>query len=231
MAVRAVDRMAGVPAGRYLTPVMKNPNSLPLRSFLVRAAGLTALVTLAVPSVSAQAQVDPTPSVTTPAPVEPLPNDSNKFADTAPMPNRQAERFISKVSMLQAEQARLSAIAAQRAADDQVRTFADQVRTASNDRDQELNQLASSRSILLPTGKDANDFANENQRWQKKEGKDFDEDYVKRIIKLQKDSVDTLEDYAKDGNSDPELAAFAEKHLAALQESLRQAETLKKQLE
>lgn len=203
--------------------VMRNPKTI------IRAACVTAFVSLAALSAPAQTELEPRPNPETPAaPEQTLPTEDR--AGVA-MPNRSTERFISKLSTLQSEEARISAIAAQRATNDQVRTFADQVQTSSNARDQELAQLAQARSILLPTGKDSGDLAEENEKWQKKDAEDFDEDYVKRIIRIQKNSLDTLEDYAKDNDSDPELAAFARKHAQGLQETVRQAESLEKQVD
>lgn len=201
---------------------------------IIRTACITLFVSLAALPITAQVEPTPGPNPNNNVPVtpaQPLPGEDYKAANAVPMPNRKAERFIGKLSMLQSEEARLSEIAAQRAINDQVRTLADQVRTASNAREQELAQLAQSRSILMPTGKDSADLADENKEWQSKDAGDFDEDYVKRIIRIQKNSVDTLEDYAKDNDSDPELAAFAQKHVQELQASVRQAEALEKQID
>lgn len=202
---------------------------------LLRVAGLTALVSLAALSATAQVQPNPNPSLDPEAPARPStpgqPNPGSEYRTGVGMPDRKIERFVSKLSTLQSEEAQLSAIAAQRATNEQVRAFADQIRTASNARDQELAQLAQARNILLPTGKDSGDIADETEKWQKKDAEDFDEDYVKRIIRVQKNAVDTLEDYAKDNDSDPELVAFAQKHVQGLQEAVRQAESLEKQVD
>jgi predicted outer membrane protein len=216
------------PAPRVFLDAMKQP--YPTRSSIIRAACATALVSLA--ALSATARVEPTPTLPPPAQAgEPLPAEGYKATDAAPIPHRKTEQFISKVSMLNSEEARISSIATQRTISESVRTFAEQLRNANQARDQELAQIAQSRSVVLPTGRDANDLADENEEWQKKDAKDFDEDYVKRVIKIQKNSIDTLEDYAKDNDSDPELASFAQKHLPGLRESLRQAEALEKQVD
>lgn len=209
---------------------MKQPSSF--TAFTLRTVCATAIVSLTVLSALAQADQYPTtpPSPILPSlPAEPLPNGIQNTDAT--VPDRKAERFITKVSLLQSEEARLSVIAAQRARHEQVRNFAQQIRTANQAREQELAQLAQQRSVNLPTGRDAQDAAEDNEKWQKKDAKDFDEDYVQRIIKIQKNSVDTLEDCAKAHNSDPELAAFAQKHLPELRENLRQAESMKKRVD
>lgn len=214
---------------QYPDVAMKTPH--PTRPSVLRAACAAALVGFA--PLPALAQVNsphlrPVPPPTVPS--EPRPHEGFQAVDPKPFPNREVERFISKVSMLQSEEAQISAIASQRTANDQIRTFAEQVRKASQNRDQELAQLAQARRILLPTGRDGNDLAEEGERWQQKGARELDEDYVRRIIRLTRNSITTLEDYAKEVDADPELAAFAQKHLTALQESLRQAEALEKQI-
>lgn len=198
---------------------------------IIRAACVTFLVSVAALSTLAQIEPNPAPNPTPPAPAQPVPGEGYQASAAMPLPNRKVERFISKLSVLQSEEARISAIAAQRATHDQVRSFADQVRTASNTRDQELAQLAQARQILLPTGKDSNGLGKENEEWHKKDAGDFDEDYMKRIIRIQKNSLDTLEDYAKDNDSDPALVAFAQKHMQEMQASVRRAEDLEKQVD
>lgn len=206
---------------------MKQP--YPTSSSIGRAACAAALLSFAALAATAQVYQDRTSrsnDLPPTQPKDPALADDYQARDATPIPNRKSEKFINKVSMLTTEEARLSVIAAQRAADEQVRTFAEQLRLSNQAREQELAQIAQSRSVALPTGKDANDLANENEEWNKKDAKDFDEDYVHRVIRIQKNAIDTLEDYAKADDSDPELSAFAQKHLPGLRETLRQAEGL-----
>ncbi|HWA25841.1 MAG TPA: DUF4142 domain-containing protein [Lacunisphaera sp.] len=200
-------------------------------AFVRRATCAAALACVAALPATAQVE-SPRPRPLPPAsPAGPLPPEGFNAADPTPIPSRQVERFISKISILQTEEAQLSAIASQRASSEQIRSFASQVRSSSQTRDQELAQLAQARRVLLPTGKASNDLAQESETWQKKDAKDFDEDYVKRIIRVQKNAINTLDDYAREADADPELAAFAQKHLTALRESVRQAEALEKQVD
>ncbi len=204
------------------------------QSILLRTTCALALIGLAAVPATAQSARPATvpPSSTAPTNVvEPLPAEGYRNIDATPTPNRETERFISKISMLHEEEARLSVIASQRATHEQVRTFAEQVRVSAQGREQEIAQLAQSRSVLIPTGKGPNDLAEENEDWQRKDADDFDEDYVERVMEIQKDAIDTLEDYAKDNDADPEIAAFAQKHLPILRENLRQAEGLEEQVD
>ncbi len=208
----------------------------PLRSgfFAVCASAALGLAALSI-----NAQTNPPP------PNDPaLPNDparpardpalpSTDLQTTAPVnkATRHNEKFISKISMLSGEQARISQIASQRAADAQVKSFAEQISTHCKGLEQEIDQLALSKSVIVPTGRSSSYDANDEQKWQNKDAKDFDGDYMKRVIKNHKDSIDTLEDYSKDNDSDPELVAFAQKHLPTLRSQLTQAESLKTQVD
>jgi putative membrane protein len=224
--------MAGRPPRAYTPVAMKQPRST-FRAVCASAivAGLTALC---APAQGATPLVPPSeiPPSPTPPPVDPLqpPMENPALANTDAnlAPKGETERFISRISMLNAEQSRVSTIAAQRAANEQVRTFASQISATSQTVEQDIDQAARARNVLVPTGRQANELSDDSDKLQSKDGKDFDEDFVHRIVKIQKDAVETLEDYSKDNDSDPELVAFAQKHLPAMRENLRQAQSLEK---
>jgi predicted outer membrane protein len=212
---------------------MKQPNLyFPIRAVCASALllGFTALSALAQNATAPALPPPEVPPAPSPTPVEPLqPEPPANAAIDAPLePNRETERFISRISMLNAENSRVSTIAAQRAANEQVRTFAAQISATSQALEQDLDQVARSRSVLIPTGREANDLADDTDKWQKKDGKEFDEDYVERVVRIQKNAIETLEDYSKDNDSDPEIVGFAQKHLPAMRENLRQAQSLEK---
>ncbi|MDB6113419.1 MAG: hypothetical protein JWM88_1537 [Verrucomicrobia bacterium] len=169
--------------------------------------------------------INPTPT----EPVLPPPSDEIKVAGAPANANRHTENLISKLSMLTSEETRLSQVATQRAAHSQVRTLAEQVMGSSQAIEQEIGRLAQTRNVTTPTGKDANDLADAEQKLQKKEGKSLDEDYVKRTVKIHQDAIDELEGYCRNNDADAEVVAFAQKHLPALRENLRQAESVRAQ--
>lgn len=181
-------------------------------------------------------QSDPVPSNppgTHPAlPRPPLPSRPSEDFKTVTnsTPNRATERVLAKVSMASSEALRLSQIATERASNAQVRSFADQVTSSSQALEQEIDQIAISRNVTVPTGKEANDMAVEDD-WRKKDARDFDEDYIRRTVKLHQDAIDALEDYAQERDADPEVAAIAQKHLPSLREHLRQAQSLRRQVD
>jgi len=215
-------------------------NQIPqARSFLLGATAATALLVTA-PAVLAFGQSDPLPGApppnTQPAPPEapaPPSRPAEDFPSTTAtvMPSRATERVLGEISMLSGEAVRLSQIASQRASETQVRTFADQVGSSCRALEQEIDQMALNKNVNVPTGKNANEAFEEEDRWQRKNARDFDADYVKRAVKIHRDSIDALQDYVDDKDADAEVAAIALKHLPALRENLRQAESLRDHLD
>ena len=59
-----------------------------------------------------------------------------------------------------------------------------------------------------------------------KEGKKFDEAFVKRMVKEHEEAVKLLEKATEDKDHSQNIRAFANKHLPALREHLRQARQL-----
>jgi predicted outer membrane protein len=213
---------------------MKNPRrslSFPRVVGAAAAAGLLAL--------SAAGQAFPPPIVppsnppAIPEPITPPPDNITNDVTTQPngLPGRSTEQVITKISQLTSEQLRISQIAAARAASTQIRTFAEQVQATTQDLQQEIDRMAQSKSILPPTGRSSAEAAAEEREWQGKDARDLDNDYVDRVLKIQRDAIDTLEDYADDKDMDPEVVTFANKHLPAMREQLRQAESLKQRMD
>jgi predicted outer membrane protein len=147
------------------------------------------------------------------------------------LPARDTENVINKISQLTSEQLRISQIAAARAVNRQVRTFAEELQNTTQDLQQEIDRMAQAKSILVPTGKTSSEMAEEERNWQGKDSKELDQDYIDRVTKLHKDAIEALEEYAKDKDMDPEIVTFANRHLPALREHLRQAESLKRQVD
>jgi putative membrane protein len=213
------------------------------RTPLLDAIGAYAMLSVAALAAlpSSLPQSDPIPSNPT-NPLNPSPNElpnrlptrpAEGFKDTGPttMPSRATERVVGDVSIATSEANHISDIASQRAAHEEVRQFAQQVYRTTQALEQELDQLALSKNVAIPTGRTSADMADDEEKWRRKDGEDFDEDYVQRSIKLHKDAIEALEDYAKDDDADGEVAAFAEKHLPVLRDHLRQAEALKRQVD
>lgn len=133
---------------------------------------------------------------------------------------REDRNFIMKAAKLGAEEVNLSRMAAQRASNPQVKSFAQQLANDHEQANRELTELATRKGVTLSDReKDYND-------WSKKGASEFDEDYVKKMRSAHKDAVDLYEDAARECK-DAEVVAYARKYLPKLQAHLRHAEQLK----
>jgi putative membrane protein len=208
----------------------------------LRVVGAVLIGGLAALSAAAQAYPPPAtppgsplpPNLADPAqPITPPPPTVTDEVTTRSngLPARSTEDVINKISQLTSEQLRISQIAATRATNARVRSFAEELQHTSQDLQQEIDRLAQSKSILVPTGKSSSEMAEEEREWQGKDTRDLDGDYVDRVTKLHKDAIDALEDYADDKDMDPEIVTFANKHLPALREHLNRAQSLKRQVD
>lgn len=135
---------------------------------------------------------------------------------------RADRRFVEKVAQIGLEEASLSQLAVERASREEVRAFARELINEHERANAALSMLASNKGLVLPVA----DKENLNH-WAKKTGKDFDEDYLEKIISGHKDVVDMMETRATKAE-DSDVAAYARDHLAVMQEHLRKAKDLKK---
>jgi putative membrane protein len=88
---------------------------------------------------------------------------------------------------------------------------------------EQLAALASTRAVTLPA-KDAHP-----EKWEKHDAKDFDRDYLDKMVSDHEEVVKLFEKQAKDG-VDADTVAFARKHLPKMQHHLQQALDLKRTL-
>ena len=134
-------------------------------------------------------------------------------------------RFFRQAARLGEHEVLLSRAAAERATTPQVQAFAAEMvreHTASNE---ELMALAGRKGATLET-RDRTEARAEEKKWAEKSGKEFDEDYLEAIIDGHQDMIDVLENGVD--SKDPEIAAYANKHLPAVRSHLARAETLEK---
>lgn len=137
---------------------------------------------------------------------------------------RSDRRFVEKLGKLGMEEVALSKIAAERTTRAEVRSFAQNLVDAHQKVNRELTQLASTKGVTLPI-----DRQPDVQKWTKKDAEDFDADYLEKMIDAHEDSIELLQENAQE-SKDTELASFARTHLPAMQEHLRKAQELKRQM-
>jgi len=130
--------------------------------------------------------------------------------------------FIEKAAKAGAEEVNISRVAVERTSNPEVRSFAQMVVDDHSSANAALASIAASKGVTLPA-KDMDDA----NKWSKKSGKDFDEDYVEKMVSAHKDAVELFEKEANKGD-DAETKAFARDTLPRLQHHLEMAMDLKK---
>lgn len=145
--------------------------------------------------------------------------------DPPPAALKHADRnFIEKAARSGMDEIDISQVAAQRTSNPDVRRLAQMMVADHGAANEELAALAAAKGVSLPA-KDA-DHAS---KWVKRDAKNFDHDYLDKMVSDHEDAVKLFEKEAKDGE-DAESVAFARKHLPKLQHHLQQALDLKRLL-
>jgi putative membrane protein len=134
-------------------------------------------------------------------------------------------KFIEEAANSGMFEVQISQLAASKATDPQVRSFANMLvdqHTAANN---ELVKIANARGVELPPAP-SHSLRREIDKLGKKNGEEFDRDFVRQVgIKAHEKDIKTFEKAGKDVK-DPELRAFAQKSLPMLREHLAAAQKL-----
>ncbi len=178
------------------------------------AAATCALAAFAPAALPAQTRaVDPTPPTRDVRVVEPA------------RPLKKADRdFFEKVAKASMSEVAISRVAAERTSNPEVRRFAQSMIDEHERATEELGSLASTRGISLPAKDPRPD------KWEKRAAKNFDKEYVEKMVSDHRDVVKLFEKEATNGN-DADAVAFARKYLARMQEHLEHALDLKRTLD
>jgi len=133
--------------------------------------------------------------------------------------------FIIKAAEGGMHEVEVSKLAASKASDPAVKSFANMLvddHTKAND---ELKQLASSKGVELPAAPPKSKRS-EAEKLGKMEGTKFDQEYLKEVgVKDHQKDIKDFEKASKDAK-DPELKAWVDKTLPKLKEHLAQAQKL-----
>lgn len=145
--------------------------------------------------------------------------------DDAGQPAKEDQEFLVEAASGGLMEVQLGQMAAQKAANAQVKQFGQMMVDDHSKVNEELKALAARKNITIPTtpGEDHRD--NVKKLTDSKGGKEFDKDYVDLMVDDHKEDVDKFEKAAKDCK-DPDIKAFAAKHLPHLQMHLQKARTL-----
>lgn len=131
--------------------------------------------------------------------------------------------FVEKVARMSMEEADISRVAAQRTSNPRVRALAEAMAESHSAMGKELALIASDKGVVVPAKE------NFGEKWLKRDGKNFDVEYLKKIVEDHKDTVEHFQKQARDGH-DPELVAFARKYLSSIQHHLQEASDLHKMM-
>lgn len=132
--------------------------------------------------------------------------------------------FAMKAAVGGMAEVKMGELAAEKASNQDVKSFGQQMAQDHARANDELKQLASSKGITLPTDLDAKHQATYD-RLSKLSGPEFDRAYMQEMVKDHKEDVNEFRRESKSG-SDAELKAWAAKTLPTLEGHLKQAETV-----
>jgi putative membrane protein len=129
--------------------------------------------------------------------------------------NRGDRRFIETAAMNGHTELRIARMAAERSGDPRVRSYAQQIVRDHEKAHAELNQLAAKKNVSLADFEDRTE--RQFNRLSEKTGTDFDTEFLKHMRNAHEKDIEMYEKAARKAE-DPDVAAFASKHLPVLQQ-------------
>jgi putative membrane protein len=132
-------------------------------------------------------------------------------------------RFVTKAADGGQSELALAELAAQRATNPEVKSFAQKLVTDHTKVNSELMSLASQKNVKVDVDDDKD---RAYKRMNKKSGSEFDQEFVEHMIDEHEKDVKMFEKAASDAK-DAEVRAFATKHVADLREHLQEAQNLR----
>jgi putative membrane protein len=138
------------------------------------------------------------------------------------------EDFVIKAAEAGNSEVSEGNLAASKATDPDVKSFASTMVTDHGKAGDELKSFATSRGMTLPTGP-GKDGEAAMDKLSKKSGTDFDKAYMEQAVKDHEHAVKAFEKASRDAK-DPDLKAWAAKTLPTLQHHLELAKAAKKKV-
>jgi len=141
--------------------------------------------------------------------------DSNSNAMSSAPASEQDAKWAVDVANANMTEVELSKVAQTKASNPRLKSFADLMVTDHTAAGDKLNQIASNKSIILPTML-SGDSQKKLDELNKKSGKDFDKAYMNDMLSDHKDAVDKFQKGSND-LQDSDLKNFATQTLPTLQ--------------
>lgn len=151
-----------------------------------------------------------------------VPGSSKASAATTAKKANADQQFVHKAAMGGMAEVELGNLAQQKAASDQVKQFASRMVEDHGKANDELKQIASSKSIDLPTALDKK-HRGDVDKLAKLSGAQFDRAYMSHMVDDHKKDVSDFKKEASSGK-DSDVKAFASKTLPTLEEHLKLAQ-------
>ncbi len=136
----------------------------------------------------------------------------------------QDEHFVHEAAAGGMMEVELGRLAAERAANADIKAFGQRMVTDHGKANQELMKIATSKGITLPKALPA-DKQQERDKFARLSGAEFDRMYAQHMVKDHKKTVADFEKQAEKG-ADEALRTFAQKTLPTLREHLALSQTL-----
>ena len=140
-----------------------------------------------------------------------------------------ADNFVKKAAVDGIAEVELADLALERAASDDVKTLANHIKQDHQRANEQLNAIATQKGLQVPQQTDAK-HKRDKDRLAKLDGNEFDNAYVKAMIKEHEKDIKEFEKQAKNGK-DAELKTFANNALPKLREHLDHAKQIEKGLQ
>jgi putative membrane protein len=157
----------------------------------------------------------------------PKPTTSQQ-ASTAKAATNPDATFVKDAAVGGMAEVELGQLAADKAASEKVKTFGRMMVTDHGKANEELKNIAASKSIALPTTLDAKHTATKD-RLSKLEGDAFDKAYINEMVTGHETTVAMFRREASSGK-DAEVKAFASKTLPTLDQHLKAVQEIQKEV-
>ena len=137
-------------------------------------------------------------------------------------------RFVKEAARGGTSEVELGELAKQKGASEAVKNFGDRMVKDHKKVNDELKEIAAKKGATIPADLTRTEKSH-MEKLQKANGAEFDRDYAAHMVKDHRKDVKEFKDAAEDVK-DPDLKAFAQKTVPALEEHLRMAEDLERNL-
>lgn len=151
-------------------------------------------------------------------------------AATKEQSSASVKAFVEQAGTSGQAEVEMGQLGAQKAKNGQVKAFAKQMVTDHTKANQELLHAIKGKGVQVPSSQSSTHKATLEKFRQQEAGKDFDRDYMEQMVEDHKAAVQLFETAADDEKFDLDLRSYAKRTLPALQEHLKQAQTIQSKL-